>query len=100
MDAVDLRPAVDIAFNDGKIAHYQDKPKQPPHSPETEQYRRWMEGYQYGESVTLSRLKKMGTPPEQIGTVEPTHVVETDSEDGSDVRPRFLQDQSQEETAG
>jgi hypothetical protein len=59
----DRTPAVDRAFAEGKRAAFSGEPAKPPHNPSTEQYRRWMEGWQVGNTTRMATIvKAMDTP--------------------------------------
>lgn len=62
----DRTPAVDRARKDGKIASMDNKPCKPPHSPETEQYREWVAGWQEHQAEISKGFKKPN------GDVKPT----------------------------
>lgn len=59
------QPSVDKARADGKRAGLKGETAKPPHAPETEQFRQWMEGYYEGQSVLTSEGFKKLTPVEQ-----------------------------------
>lgn len=50
----DRTPSSDIAYEEGRQAHIENKPAKPGYDPSTEQHRRYMEGY---HSVTEERVK-------------------------------------------
>lgn len=54
MFADEREPAEDRAFGEGRRAGMKGEPNKPPHSPETVQFRKWMEGYSEGNSVLAS----------------------------------------------
>lgn len=54
-DGPDRTPAVDRAFDDGKRAGLSGEPAKPPHSPDTEQYRRWMAGHSEGNTALATK---------------------------------------------
>ena len=59
-DGVDRTPAADRAYDEGKRAGRKGEPAKPPHSPETEQYRRWLDGHADGnEALAKSGLKPL-----------------------------------------
>lgn len=60
----DRTPLVDRAFEAGKIASMENKPAKPPHSPETEPYRAWMDGYHSHQRELAGGLKAPETRPE------------------------------------
>lgn len=59
----DRTPAVDRAFALGKKAGLAGEPCQPPHSNETPQYAKWMEGFHEGQAVLAKGIKPL-TPVE------------------------------------
>ncbi len=59
----DRTPAVDRAHDAGKRAGMNGEPAKPPHHPNTEQYTRWMEGWQAGqEAHSRAGFKSMDPP--------------------------------------
>lgn len=52
----DRTPAADRAFDEGKQASMENKPRKPPHDPSTTQYGRWMEGYDTHQSDLAERV--------------------------------------------
>ena len=76
----DRTPAVDRARDEGTAASMGSKPCKPPYSPDTEQYRKWMEGF-HEHQATLA---------EKIGRGK---------DDEKDVRPTFLQRREAERAA-
>jgi hypothetical protein len=65
----DRTPAVDRARAAGKIASMEDKPRKPPHSPETEQAAAWYAGYDAHQHDLHKGFKK--TKPDGNGSKEP-----------------------------
>lgn len=55
----DRRPAVDRAFEEGKIAGLKGAARKPPHDPSTKQYTRWMEGHSEGQAVLSQKFKPL-----------------------------------------
>lgn len=55
----DRRPAVDRAFEEGKIAGLKGGPRKPLHDPSTQQYARWLEGYAEGQAVLSKKFKPL-----------------------------------------
>lgn len=55
----DRTPAVDRAFALGKKAGLAGETMQPPHAPETEQHRRWVEGFHEGQAVIAKGIKPL-----------------------------------------
>ena len=78
----DRTPAVDRARDEGIKASMGQKPCKPPYSPDTEQYRMWMEGY-HGHQKELS-----------------TKIGRGKGDDDKDVRPAFLQQREAERNEG
>jgi len=89
-DSVDRTPAGDKAEAEGKRAGMQGQPRKPTHDPSTEQYRRWMAGYDQGQTILAQGFKKPVHGGEaaaaaakagdahiasQIGGTKPTHTV-------------------------
>lgn len=58
----DRTPASDRAFAQGKRAGLAGDPCSPTHAPDTEQYRRWMEGFHEGQAVLAQGFKKSIAP--------------------------------------
>lgn len=58
----DRRPVDERAFDDGKLAGMSGKDCKPPHSPDTEAYNKWVEGWHHGQSVLGAGIKQK--PPE------------------------------------
>lgn len=56
-------PAVDRAFEEGKIAGLKGTPKKPPHDPSVPQYKRWMEGYDQGQAVLAKKFEPKPVAP-------------------------------------
>lgn len=46
------------AFDAGRRASMQDQPRKPPHSPESEEYKMWMEGYASHQAELAENFKK------------------------------------------
>jgi hypothetical protein len=57
----DRTPAVDTAYDAGKMASMNNEPRKPPHAPETEQYRAWVAGYNDHQG-TLGESLGRGAP--------------------------------------
>lgn len=55
----DRTPAVDRAFADGKRVGLAGGTCAPPHSPDTEQHARWMEGFHEGQAVLSKGFKPL-----------------------------------------
>lgn len=62
-DDFDGRPAVDIAYDNGKNAGMSGEIAKPPHDPSMPQYQRWMEGWHDGQEILLSALGKLPADP-------------------------------------
>ena len=77
----DRTPAVDRARDEGVQASMGSKPAKPPYSPETPQYKSWMEGF-HEHQATLA---------EKIGR---------GNEEEKDLRPAFLQKREADRLAG
>jgi hypothetical protein len=58
-EETDRRPAVDIAYDNGKAAGMAGDVCQPPHDPSVPQYQRWMEGWHDGQEILASAFKKL-----------------------------------------
>ena len=71
--ADEREPAADRARGEGYRAGIKGEPAKPPHSPETEQYRAWMDGHGEGQGVLASQGFKQLTPVEQAATAGPAH---------------------------
>jgi hypothetical protein len=56
----DRRPAVDIAYDNGKGAGMAGAVAQPPYDPSVPQYQRWMEGWHDGQEILASAFGKLG----------------------------------------
>ena len=52
----DRTPAVDRAKDEGKAASMGNKPAKPPYSPETPQYKSWMDGYHEHQTTLASKI--------------------------------------------
>jgi hypothetical protein len=53
----DRTPAVDRAYDAGKQASMENKPRKPPHAPESEQYAAWIAGYNAHQETIMSGFK-------------------------------------------
>jgi hypothetical protein len=51
-------PAVDQAYENGKAAGFRGDQMMPPHDPSVPQYKRWIEGWQYAQSVLMSGFRE------------------------------------------
>lgn len=81
LDTPDRTPAADRAYDEGKTASMANKPRKPSYAPETEQYRRYMAGYDADQTVRASKLGR-------------------GNDDGDkDLRPRNLQERARERAA-
>lgn len=58
-EMVDRRPAVDVAYDNGKAAGMAGATAQPPHDPSVPQYQRWLEGWHDGQDILASAFKKL-----------------------------------------
>jgi hypothetical protein len=58
----DRTPIVDRAFAAGKTASMENKPAKPPHSPDTEAYRAWMQGYHSHQREIVLGMKEPEKP--------------------------------------
>jgi hypothetical protein len=56
-DEPDRTPIVDRAYQDGKRASMQNKPRKPPHAPETEASTAWFAGYDNHQRELVGGLK-------------------------------------------
>lgn len=54
----DRTPLADRAYNEGRQASMESKPAKPPHSPETEAYRRYMDGFHEHQATLGNGFKK------------------------------------------
>lgn len=61
----DRTPASDRAFAAGKRAGLAADRCEPPHAPDTEQHRRWMEGFHEGQAVLAQGFKKAPSEAEE-----------------------------------
>lgn len=62
--AEDMRPAVDQAFEQGKIRGLQGGDMTPPYDPSLPQYQRWLEGWHAGQDILTSGFRsKLDTDP-------------------------------------
>jgi hypothetical protein len=74
----DRTPAVDRARDEGIKASMGQKPCKPPYSPDTEQYRMWMEGFHEHQATLAGKIGR------------------GKGDDDKDVRPAFLQQREAE----
>ncbi len=51
-------PAVDRAYEEGQTASMQNKPASPPYDPSTEQYRKWLDGWNSHQTKLAQGFKK------------------------------------------
>lgn len=58
-EMVDRRPAVDIAYDQGKSGGMAGVIAQPPYDTSVPQYQRWMEGWHDGQEILASAFKKL-----------------------------------------
>lgn len=65
MFADEREPAEDRAFGEGRRAGMKGESNKPPYSPETSQYRKWLDGYSEGNAVLFTEgFKKLAPTPE------------------------------------
>jgi hypothetical protein len=55
----DRRPAVDIAYDSGKLAGMAGETQKPPYDTSVPQYQRWLEGWHDGQDIIASAFKKL-----------------------------------------
>jgi len=58
-EMVDRRPAVDIAYDQGKAGGMAGVTAQPPYDTSVPQYQRWLEGWHDGQEIVASAFKKL-----------------------------------------
>lgn len=58
-EMVDRRPAVDIAYDQGKAGGMTGVTAQPPYDTSVPQYQRWLEGWHDGQEIIASAFKKL-----------------------------------------
>lgn len=58
-EMVDRRPAVDIAYDNGKAAGMAGETQKPPYDTSVPQYQRWLEGWHDGQEILGSAFKKL-----------------------------------------
>ena len=64
----DRTPIVDRAYDEGKQASMENKPRSPPHAPGTAAYDAWMNGYSDHQEELASKFKRDGeSPPDSAG---------------------------------
>lgn len=73
-DDFDGRPAVDVAYDNGKSAGMLGDVAKPPHDPSVPQYQRWMEGWHDGQEILASAFEKTKTEPVVSETPDTTDV--------------------------
>ena len=78
----DRTPGVDRAFDEGKQDSMEGKPAKPKHSPETEQYRAYMAGYNEDQERRAGTLGR-GNPPDEKD-LRPRHLQERDAARAAD----------------
>ena len=93
--AVDLTPAVEKARADGKRAGLKGETCSPPHDPSVPQHAAWIEGWHDGQAVLVqTKMRPMPVQEQNKAGDAGAH-----AEDGTDVRPEFLQ-RAERERAG
>jgi hypothetical protein len=70
----DKTPSVDIAFDQGKMASMQNKPRKPPHDPSVPQYASWMAGYDEHQTTLMGGFKTLEGTPEGEADQRPRHL--------------------------
>lgn len=75
----DRTPAADRAFDEGKRDSMESRPRKCDYDPSTEQYRRYMAGYDEDQELRASKIGR--------------------GADDADVRPKFLRDREKEREA-
>lgn len=75
----DRTPAVDRAYDEGKQASMGHKECKPPYSPDTEQYRKWMEGFHEHQKELSSKIGR-GKADNDNKDVRPRHLQQRDAE--------------------
>jgi hypothetical protein len=73
---VDKTPSVDVAFDNGKMASMQNKPKKPPHDPSTAQYASWMAGYDDHQGKLMGGFKAPEGTQDGEKDLRPRHLRE------------------------
>lgn len=63
----DRTPAVDRAYDEGKQASMENKPRQPPYDPGVPQYQRWLEGYADHQSTLAAGFKPLTERADEPG---------------------------------
>lgn len=63
-DEPDRTPAVDRAYDEGKIAGMEGRTRRPPYAPELAQYERWMEGFYAGQESLIKEGGGFNGKPE------------------------------------
>lgn len=91
LDSPDRTPSVDRSFDEGRKVAMEGKPAKPPHAPDTEQYRAWMDGHAEGTSAKL----RAGIKPLQADDLPAE-----DPDDGKDLRPAHLRRRDQDAARG
>lgn len=82
----DRRPAVDKAFEEGKIAGMKGVSRKPPYDPSVPQHQRWLEGYAEGQAILTKKFKpKETTDTPQGSKPDPKKAPETAAE--KDAKP-------------
>ncbi len=76
-DGVDRAPAVDRAYEAGKLAGLEGKSASPPHDASTPQGQSWLTGHADGQAVLAKGFKPL--PP-------------SEEEDDDDIRPRHMRE--------
>lgn len=88
----DRRPAVDRAFDEGKLAGMEGKVRKPPYDPSVPQHQQWINGWNVGQEAK-ARAGFKAPAAGAAATLEP----EPDQEE--DVRPPHLRRRDQERAA-
>ena len=84
----DRTPAVDRAYDEGKVAGLEGKPRTPPHAPDTPQAQRWLDGHSDGQAVLAKGFKPLADVKGMPGAKRPPTPVGVSDAD-ADLKARF-----------
>lgn len=79
----DRTPAVDRAFDEGKRASMENKPRKPPYDPSVPQYAKWLEGFAHHQECLAAKIGRGNDDKD----VRPRHLQQMEADRKADAKP-------------